>query len=202
MLKGFSHFGLYMKKIVIISLSVLFLAACSSSDYDNEVSTETYQENYKSDEVPQPITASTAAPLEEDVQPASALASTKVVEPVKSSDATAPKSKKVVKLSPKEEKVPTQPDPNHYLVQVAALGNEKQLLSTAADLPSNQPKWENVKTINNKKWHSLLFGNFETMADAKAAIRQLPASYQAMGPFVKSVKSITSSQYPELKKVP
>ncbi|MGO2421062.1 MAG: hypothetical protein ACTH7F_15050 [Vibrio casei] len=95
-----------MKKIAIISLSVLFLAACSSSNYDSEVSTETYQENYKSDEVPQPITTSTAAPMEEDVQPLSTVASTKagqpsMIEPSNSSDTTAPKSKKVVKLSPK-----------------------------------------------------------------------------------------------------
>ncbi|SJN25547.1 DamX-related protein [Vibrio casei] len=165
--------------------------------------------------------------MEEDVQPLSTVASTKagqpsMIEPSNSSDTTAPKSKKVVKLSPKEDMTldqantseasvrvfypsdnkMTQPDTDHYLVQVAALANEKHLLSTAADLPSNQPKWENVKTINNKNWHSLLFGNFETVKEAKDAILQLPASYQAMGPFVKSVKSIKSSQYPELKKLP
>lgn len=57
-----------MKKIAIISLSALFLAACSSSDYDGEVAMETYQESYKTDDVPQPLTELSTAPLEQDVQ--------------------------------------------------------------------------------------------------------------------------------------
>ncbi|MGO3822473.1 MAG: hypothetical protein ACTJGW_14790 [Vibrio casei] len=84
--------------------------------------------------------------MEEDVQPLSTVASTKagqpsMIEPSNSSDTTAPKSKKVVKLSPKEDMTldqantseasvrvfypsdnkMTQPDTDHYLVQVAAV---------------------------------------------------------------------------------
>ncbi|MGO2341238.1 SPOR domain-containing protein [Vibrio litoralis] len=203
-----------MKKIAIISLSVLFLAACSSANYDDEVSTETYQETYQTDEVPQPITDS-EAPLEQDLT-----AEPSMIEPA-APEAQTESGKKVVKLSPpSEEETKTessestvkvfypeqndvaQPAAGNYLVQVAALQSEKFLTNTAKGLPENQPKWENVKTVNGKQWHSLLFGNFKTAEEAKDAIMRLPASYQNMGPFVKSVKSITNSQYPTLKKLP
>lgn len=204
-----------MKKIAIISLSVLFLAACSSSDYDGEVSTETYQETYQTDEVQQPITDSSAAPLEEDVQTTSTAADS-------ADKATETESgKKVVKLSPTteeqtepessastvkvfypEDKNAAQPQAGNFVVQVAALENEKYLQETAANLPANQPKWENVKTVNGKQWHSLLFGNFKSSQEAKDAILRLPMEFQNMGPFVKSVDSITNSEYPTLKKLP
>ncbi|WP_089138215.1 SPOR domain-containing protein [Vibrio rumoiensis] len=206
-----------MKKIAIISLSVLFLAACSSANYDNEVSTETYQETYKTDEVPQPITESNA-PLEQDLQSDSQASQPSMIEPATPETQS---GKKVVKLSPPteadkkaessestvkvfypEQNNVNQPGTNNYVVQVAALQSEKFLNETAKDLPENQPKWENVKTVNGKQWHSLLFGNFKTAEEAKDAIMRLPAKYQNMGPFVKSVKSITNSQYPTLKKLP
>ncbi|WP_417878954.1 SPOR domain-containing protein [Vibrio sp.] len=208
-----------MKKIAIISLSVLFLAACSSANYDDEVSTETYQETYQTDKVPQPLTES-EAPLEQDLTTNSTQTTeTSVIEPATLETPTE-SSKKVVKLSPPanetkaessesnvkvfypEQDDVAQPATSHYLVQVASLQSEKFLTNTAKGLPENQPKWENVKTVNGKQWHSLLFGNFKTAEEAKDAIMRLPASYKNMGPFVKSVKSITNSQYPTLKKLP
>ncbi|MFH0265160.1 SPOR domain-containing protein [Vibrio rumoiensis] len=206
-----------MKKIAIISLSVLFLAACSSANYDNEVSTETYQETYKTDEVPQPITESNA-PLEQDLQSDSQASQPSMIEPAtpetqsgkkvvklsppKEADKKAESSESTVKVFYPEQNNVNQPGTNNYVVQVAALQSEKFLNETAKDLPENQPKWENVKTVNGKQWHSLLFGNFKTAEEAKDAIMRLPAKYQNMGPFVKSVKSITNSQYPTLKKLP
>lgn len=207
-----------MKNITIISLSVLFLAACSSANYDNEVSTETYQETYKTDEVPQPITES-SAPLEQDLKSESQTVQPSMVEPA-APEAQSQSGKKVVKLSPPAEETKaessastvkvfypeqndiTQPTAGNYLIQVAALQSEQFLNATAKGLPDNQPKWENVKTVNGKQWHSLLMGNFKTAEEAKDAILRLPASYQNMGPFVKSVDSITKSQYPTLKKLP
>lgn len=207
-----------MKNIAIISLSVLFLAACSSANYDNEVSTETYQETYKTDEVPQPITES-SAPLEQDLKSESQTVQPSMVEPA-APEAQSQSGKKVVKLSPPAEETKTessastvkvfypeqnditQPTAGNYLIQVAALQSEQFLNATAKGLPDNQPKWENVKTVNGKQWHSLLMGNFKTAEEAKDAILRLPASYQNMGPFVKSVDSITKSQYPTLKKLP
>lgn len=206
-----------MKKIAIISLSVLFLAACSSANYDNEVSTETYQETYKTDEVPQPITESNS-PLEQDLQSDSQASQPSMIEPAtpetqsgkkvvklsppKEADKKAESSESTVKVFYPEQNNVNQPGTNNYVVQVAALQSEKFLNETAKDLPENQPKWENVKTVNGKQWHSLLFGNFKTAEEAKDAIMRLPAKYQNMGPFVKSVKSITNSQYPTLKKLP
>ncbi|OEF27631.1 SPOR domain-containing protein [Vibrio rumoiensis] len=193
-----------MKKIAIISLSVLLLSACSSSDYDNEVTTETYQETFKTDEVPQPITESSVAPIEEDIQTVNtaSVAEPSMVEP-KVPEVANSNGKKVVKLSPPNNSMALeQPGTNSYLIQIAALENEQHLLSTAANLPKSLPKWENVKTVNGKQWHSLLVGDFSTAQDAKDALMKLPASYQSMGPFVKSVKSISSSPYPDLKKLP
>ncbi len=208
----FKYFGLIMKKIAIISLSVLFLAACSSSDYDSEVSTETYQETYQTDEVQQPLTDSNAAPLEEDLhtqdaaseQPQPTESGKKVVKlsPSSEDNAQAESSASTVKVFYPEDNNAAQPQSGNFVVQVAALENEKNLLETAANLPSNQPKWENVKTVNGKQWHSLLFGNFTSSKEAKDAILRLPMEFQNMGPFVKSVDSITNSQYPTLKKLP
>ena len=206
-----------MKNIAIISLSVLFLAACSSENYDNEVSTETYQETYKTDEIPQPITES-SVPLEQDLKSDAQTAQPSMVEPA-ASEAQSQSGKKVVKLSPPAEETKTesssstvkvfypeqnnitQPTAGNYLIQVASLQSEQFLNATAKGLPNNQPKWENVKTVNGKQWHSLLIGNFKTAEEAKDAILRLPASYQNMGSFVKSVDSITKSQYPTLKKL-
>ncbi|WP_086984350.1 SPOR domain-containing protein [Vibrio aphrogenes] len=195
-----------MKKIAIISLSALFLAACSSSDYDGEVAMETYQESYKTDDVPQPLTELSTAPLEQDVQSVTKAQTAKKGEVdkkvVKLSPATAESSESTVKVFYPNNKEATQPQSGHFLVQVIAVENQKNLLQTATDLPENQPKWENVKTVNNKQWHTLLFGDFKTSQEAKDAIMRLPARYQNMGPFVKSVDSITNSDFPTLKKLP
>ncbi|MBD1574766.1 SPOR domain-containing protein [Vibrio sp. S17_S38] len=200
-----------MNKIAIISLSALLLAACSSSNYDSEVKTESYQEAYKTDEVAQPITDASAAPMEQDVKDEPSMI-----------EASTDSNKKVVKLSPAAEKnqqatsessvrvfypedknkSAQQPDSNNYVVQVAALNAEDRVLKMADQLPDNQPKWENVKTINGKQWHSLLFGDFKTKDEAKDAVLRLSVDLQAMEPFVKSVKSIQNSQYPTLKKLP
>lgn len=208
---GFNECVVTMNKIAIISLSVLLLAACSSSNYDSEVKTESYQEAYKTDEIAQPITDTSASPMEQDVKDESSMI-----------EASTGSNKKVVKLSPAPEnsqestskssvqvfypedknKSAQQPDSSHYLVQVAALNSEDKVLKVAEQLPANQPKWENIKTVSGKQWHSLLFGDFKTKSDAKDAILRLSVDLQAMDPFIKSVKSVKNSQYPTLKKLP
>ncbi|MBD1576602.1 hypothetical protein HC723_09145 [Vibrio sp. S11_S32] len=223
-----------MKKVVIISLSALLLAACSSSDYDSDVSTESYQETYKTDEVAQPITESSAAPMEQDVnaepsmiEPAIA-ASDKETSAASATESNTDTNKKVVKLSPQSKEVidnkaeekkssestvrvfypdnllssATQPGEDNYLVQIAALSSEHSLVAVARNLPSNQPKWENSKTVNGKQWYTLLLGNYATAQDAKDAILRLSIDMQNLKPFVKSVKAIKTSKYPELKKLP
>lgn len=181
-----------MKKIAIISLSALLLAACSTTSYDNEVSTQTYQEEYQNDEIAQPISESDAASLEEDITVSANTETSSQANEMETSS---------VEVSDTQQNI-TQPDTGHYLVQVVSLQNQQNLATVASGLPEQQPKWENSKTINGQEWFSLLFGNFATEEEAKAAIEELPAAYQKMNPFVKSVDTIQSSQYPTLNKLP
>jgi hypothetical protein len=58
----------------------------------------------------------------------------------------------------------------------------------------------NRKTVNNMPWYTILYGDFSTPAEAREAIKQLPAEIQAYGPFVRSIKSIKNSENPELHK--
>lgn len=207
-----------MKKIAIISLSVLILAACSSSNYDSEVSSDSYQENYNTD-VQQPITDSSGATnMEQDVSTAAvsneAMANTQSVttEPQVATDADkhstvppqaqtpAQDSSSVRVFYPQDGKSAELTD-DSYVIQVAALTSEENLRKLAANLPENQPKWENVKSVKGKQYYSLLFGNFKSSQDAKDAIMRLPASMHAISPFVKSVSSIKQSDFPTIKAV-
>ncbi|CAE6939322.1 SPOR domain-containing protein [Vibrio alginolyticus] len=189
-----------MKKTAIIGLALL-LSACASETYVTDITSESYQEDYKQDVISKPIMASENAVVEKDVKPVI------VKVPVK------PEEKKVVKLAPQEEQAkpvkilpPTnkQPDAQRfgYTIQVAAVGSESKVAQYATKLPQNdQPIWENYKVVNNTKWYSILYGDYATSAEAQQAISTLPAQFQKLKPFVKSIDSIKSSAYPTLNKL-
>ncbi|MEW4340599.1 SPOR domain-containing protein [Vibrio diabolicus] len=188
-----------MKKIAIIGLSVL-LSACASETYITDVTSESYREDYKSDRIPKPIMASENAVVEKDVQPTVVKMTAK------------PEEKKVVKLTPKEQAKPVKIVPPSkkqagiqrfgYTIQVAAVGSQAKVDQFANKLPQNgQPIWENYKVVNGTKWFSVLYGDYATSAEAKQAISTLPAQFQQLRPFVKSIDAIKNSAYPTLNKL-
>ncbi|EJU9970642.1 SPOR domain-containing protein [Vibrio alginolyticus] len=188
-----------MKKIAIIGLSVL-LSACASETYITDVTSESYREDYKSDRISKPIMASENAVVEKDVQPTVVKMTAK------------PEEKKVVKLTPKEQAKPVKIVPPSkkqagiqrfgYTIQVAAVGSQAKVDQFANKLPQNgQPIWENYKVVNGTKWFSVLYGDYATSAEAKQVISTLPAQFQQLRPFVKSIDAIKNSAYPTLNKL-
>lgn len=107
-----------------------------------------------------------------------------------------------------EAKEPTEPEETKapmnyegYTLQIIALTRQQDLSSHTEMLGEEQPVWMNKKIVKNMPWYTVLYGNFATPAEARAAIKQLPAKIQAFKPFVRSMASIKSSDNPELTKL-
>ncbi|MCA3909944.1 SPOR domain-containing protein [Vibrio vulnificus] len=190
-----------MKKVAIITLSVL-LSACASDNYVANVTTESHREEFKIEPIPEPLMAQ-----EETVQEASIPQQVVKMEPQT-------EEKKVVKLSPQSETtkavkiVPPSKKQQEkmqrfgYTVQVVAVGSQAKVDYFASKLPKDgQPIWENYKVVNGTKWFTVLYGDFATSTEAKKAIAQLPQEFKELQPFVKSIDAIKNSEYPTLNKL-
>ncbi|EJT0551910.1 SPOR domain-containing protein [Vibrio vulnificus] len=190
-----------MKKVAIITLSVL-LSACASDNYVANVTTESHREEFKIEPIPEPLMAQ-----EETVQEASIPQQVVKMEPQT-------EEKKVVKLSPQSETTkavkivpPSKKQQDKmqrfgYTVQVVAVGSQAKVDYFASKLPKDgQPIWENYKIVNGTKWFTVLYGDFATSTEAKKAIAQLPQEFKELQPFVKSIDAIKNSEYPTLNKL-
>ncbi|EDP60906.1 SPOR domain-containing protein [Vibrio sp. AND4] len=180
-----------MKKIAIIGLSVL-LSACASQTYITDVTSESYQEDYQSPSISKPIMSSKNAVVEKDVKPTVVNMTAK----------PAPKTqvKPVQITSPSKKQAGIQRF--GYTIQVVAVGSQAKVDQFSRQLPQNsQPIWENYKVVNGTKWFSVLYGDYATSAEAKQAISTLPAHFQQLKPFVKSIDAIKNSAYPTLNKL-
>ncbi|EJB5283458.1 SPOR domain-containing protein [Vibrio vulnificus] len=190
-----------MKKVAIITLSVL-LSACASDNYVANVTTESHREEFKIEPIPEPLMAQ-----EETVQEVSVPQQVVKMEPQT-------EEKKVVKLSPQSETtkavkiVPPSKKQQEkmqrfgYTVQVVAVGSQAKVDYFASKLPKDgQPIWENYKIVNGTKWFTVLYGDFATSTEAKKAIAQLPQEFKELQPFVKSIDAIKNSEYPTLNKL-
>ncbi|EJO2019762.1 SPOR domain-containing protein [Vibrio vulnificus] len=190
-----------MKKVAIITLSVL-LSACASDNYVANVTTESHREEFKIEPIPEPLIAQ-----EETVQEVSIPQQVVKMEPQT-------EEKKVVKLSPQSETtkavkiVPPSKKQQEkmqrfgYTVQVVAVGSQAKVDYFASKLPKDgQPIWENYKIVNGTKWFTVLYGDFATSTEAKKAIAQLPQEFKELQPFVKSIDAIKNSEYPTLNKL-
>lgn len=187
-----------MKKIIPITLTVL-LAGCTSSSYTTNITTESSEEVYQ---VSQPIeeevttfeeTEITAVPQTE--------AKESVVKLTSEESATAATSDSAIKILPPTEKQKEMQNRYGYTLQILALSRKTDLSTYAGKLAGEQPVWMNRKTVNNMPWYTILYGDFATPAEAREAIKQLPADIQAYGPFVRSINSIKNSDNPELHKL-
>ncbi|NOH96977.1 SPOR domain-containing protein [Vibrio sp. 99-70-13A1] len=190
-----------MKKFAIAILPLL-LAACASENYITDVTSESYQEEYKTATMQAPVVSKSnemgAGVTEESVE----------VNVVKLSPA---EDKKVVKLSPESPSAKVVPPTKKqikmnqrfgYTVQVVAVGSQAKVDTFVNMLPqTSQPIWENYKVVNGTKWFSVLYGDYATKLDAKKAISTLPQSFQNLKPFVKSIDDIKNSDYPTLNKL-
>ncbi|MGF1908539.1 SPOR domain-containing protein [Vibrio kasasachensis] len=174
-----------MKKIAIVGLSVL-LSACVSSQYTTDVSSESYREDYKVAQVEHPVTETVTETV----------VATEIV-------STPSRTKPAVTIIPPSTKQQNSQMARYgYTIQVVAVGSQTKVDHFARKLPNNgQPVWENYKVVNGTKWYTVLYGDYATQADAKMAIGQLPADFQALKPFVKSIDTIKNSPYPTLNKL-
>ncbi|MEZ8100824.1 SPOR domain-containing protein [Vibrio bivalvicida] len=190
-----------MKKIAIVGLSVV-LSACVSSDYVTDVSSESYREDYKTAKVEQPVVTQqgmTEGISEDNVAKVVNTAAPQQSKTVKMQA----KAKPAVAIIPPTAKQQAMNPRYGFTIQVVAVGSQTKVDHFARKLPrkDNQPIWENYKIVNGTKWYTVLYGDYATRTDAKAAISELPTEFQSLKPFVKSIDDIKNSQYPTLNKL-
>ncbi len=184
-----------MKRIIPITLTAL-LAGCTSSSYTTNITTDSSEEVYQ---VTQPIEQEDTTFDETEITVASE--TEKPVVKLTPEDAVVESSDNAVKILPPTSKQDEMNNRYGYTLQILALSRKTDLSSYAAKLQGEQPVWMNRKTVNNMPWYTILYGDFPTPAEAREAIKQLPAEIQAYGPFVRSIKSIKNSGNPELHKL-
>ncbi|MBE4586171.1 cytochrome C biogenesis protein CcdA [Vibrio navarrensis] len=190
-----------MKKVAIVTLSVL-LSACSSGDYVTNVTSESHREEFKMDTIPEPLMAQQDVVQETNLPQPMVKVETPFEEKavVKLSPQT--ERPKAVKIVPPSQKQRDQLQRFGYTIQVMAVGTQSKVDYFASRLPKNeQPVWENYKVVNGTKWFTILYGDFATSTEAKKAIANLPQEFKDLKPFVKSIDSIKNSDYPTLNKL-
>ncbi|MCE7578427.1 SPOR domain-containing protein [Aliivibrio fischeri] len=185
-----------MKRIIPITLTAL-LAGCTSSSYTTNITTDSSEEVYQ---VTQPIEQEETT-FEETEVVAVSEAEKPVVKLTPEETVTPEASDAAVKILPPTEKQQDMHNRYGYTLQILALSRKTDLSTYAAKLSGEQPVWMNRKTVNNMPWYTILYGDYATPAEARAAIKQLPADIQAYGPFVRSINSIKQSDNPELHKL-
>ncbi len=97
--------------------------------------------------------------------------------------------------------VEESPVPTGFTIQVLSLSDPNGFDPYISDLPENMPFWANKKEISGKDWYALLYGEFATMSDAKAALEQLPADIKSFGPYIRSFSSIEKSKSPNIERL-
>ena len=186
-----------MKNIAIATLPLL-LAACVSENYITDVTSDSYQEEYKTAKIEAPVVSQSqqSGVVEENV------VNVIRTEPVEQKVTQTTQAKPVAAVKGPTKK---QQDMNQrfgYTVQVVAVGSQSKVDSFVKMLPTtSQPVWENYKMVNGTKWFTVLYGDYATRLEAKKAISTLPSSLKNLKPFVKSIDDIKNSEYPTLNKL-
>ncbi|WP_317918947.1 SPOR domain-containing protein [Vibrio sp. MACH09] len=189
-----------MKKISILSLSML-LAACSTGNYTTDVTTDSFREDYK----PQAVAETTVAPnmTEEVVEQQPMASSQKNMVNVSRTEPMAkpaPKTRNVKIIAPTKKQVESFKRYG-FTIQVIAVDSAVKAEQLAKKLPQGHSVWENYKQVNGTDWYTLLYGDYQTRYEAKAAIETLPKMFKDLKPFVKSLDDVKNSPYPKLKKI-
>ncbi|MDG3085459.1 SPOR domain-containing protein [Vibrio hannami] len=192
-----------MKKISIIGLTTL-LAACSSGSYTTDVTSESYKEDFKPQVVASTVPSNEAMTETSMTQPKPQAKpnTTMLVAPEESTvRAQAKPQSKKVKIVAAEQKHRDKVQRFGYTLQVIAVDSAQKAQTLANQLPSGTSVWEHYKRVNGTDWYALLYGDYETKSEAKAAISTLPVYFRELKPFVKSLDDVKNSEYPKLKKL-
>lgn len=188
-----------MRNISIIALSAV-LTACSSGELITDVSSESYQEEYQSKPMVEPIKESTV--MESDVEVVAPMKKTVVAsKPARTSQSSMSSSNnKMIKILPP---TPKQAETMRfgYTIQVMAVSSSQKAMTFANQLPDGHPVWEHHKQVKGTDWHAVLYGDYATKSEAKAAIQTLPKYFRDLKPFVKSLDEIKKSPFPKLVKL-
>jgi len=80
--------------------------------------------------------------------------------------------------------------PQHYVVQLIAATDPARLASFRASLPSGLPLASYQRITSGQRWHVLVYGDFSSIAQARAAINQLPALAREQKPWAKPVAQV------------
>ncbi len=167
-----------MRKIAIIAASA-FVAACSSGDYVTDVTSESYQEEYE-------IAVAEPTTIDE-------------VDVVIPSDET-----QQVTITTESGQTPgfeKQHPRLNYTIQIISMNNAEKVLANIQPLPEGQPVWRHDKQVNGTELHAVLYGDYATQSEAKAALAALPDYFQKLRPFVRSLDKIKNSPSPKLIKL-
>lgn len=176
-----------MEKKVILGLSTLLLAACSSGTYVTDVTTESYQEEYPTAKIQQPV-------VSQQGKTAEGVTEMNVVRTIEPSKKMSQPSQTAVTITPPTAKQVAMNPRFGYTIQVVAVGTQSKVDKFSSKLPKDgQPVWENYKVVNGTKWYTVLYGDFATRAKAHQAIQMLPAEFRQLKPFVKSIDAIKNS---------
>ncbi|WP_394209650.1 SPOR domain-containing protein [Enterovibrio calviensis] len=186
-----------MKKILSIAFTFA-LAGCSGGASTTQILTQSIEEEV----FPTPQSSSIPAPAKKaemnsaKPMPKPASKATMAEKPMKSKPAVI--AKPAVKKQPATKKMAAMSGQN-YTIQVIALSHNKGFNEYMNKLPSDKPVWSNKKMVDGLPWYTLLYGDFDSKADAKHALSALPKDIKQYGPFIRSFTSIKSSANPEMK---
>lgn len=194
-----------MKKIVTLALAAV-ITGCAGGSYTTQITSNSSEETYsftqeKAVVEMEPIMETAPPPVEvmepiiTQTAPASVVSQEVIVKD------TAPVNNGGVKIMPPSKKQMVEHRRFGYTIQVMALSHDKELKNRTKALPSNNPIWMNQKEVNGSPWYTILYGDFATKQQAKAAIASLPAKVRAYGPFVRSIDDIKNSAYPKMQKL-
>lgn len=137
-----------MEKKVILGLSTLLLAACSSGTYVTDVTTESYQEEYPTAKIQQPV-------VSQQGKTAEGVTEMNVVRTIEPSKKMSQPSQTAVTITPPTAKQVAMNPRFGYTIQVVAVGTQSKVDKFSSKLPKDgQPVWENYKVVNGTKWYT------------------------------------------------
>ncbi len=88
-----------------------------------------------------------------------------------------------------------------FTLQVVSMRHGDGFEKYVNELPDNAPFWSNQKVVKGVLWYSLLYGEYDSKAQAEEALRKLPANVQKFGPFVRSFSTILSAPESQISRL-
>ncbi|MBC7006578.1 SPOR domain-containing protein [Photobacterium sp. BZF1] len=173
-----------MKKLAVLAV-VTAISGCASDSGNTEIISSSTEEVF----IQEQLESETLAKLDE----------TKIADTGSANQETASEViKKAAEETPSSDVAMSQ---SGYSIQVLSLSHNKGFTTYMNKLPSDKPVWKNVKTINGIPWYTLLYGQFETREQARAALDALPNNVKTYGPFIRDLDEVKASPTPKLTRL-